>query len=351
MKTKVLIFSALLLAKLANGQLSQNHFGTGPVKRAINVMAEPLGNPQGGQNLVWDFSNLNPIQEEQDMNYIPPSSQISSEFPGADLALFLKSDSIDAYFIINKEGGKFEQTGLKITSNGESLVTSFSNPKLMLPGSFNFGTSEEDEYQSNLDLNDFQINSKGNVKHIVDATGTITLPSGNTISNVIRVTSEDNYTDTVLLNIPGFPVEPEITISKVKIYNWYKNDGSGNPLVFSLTQDSTFAQGEWQVGVNAFYVSNTTTAVKPILGNQGLPFPNKVDNLLNIPIPNGEKGPQKIQIFYTSGRLAYEKDIEPNQISNQTITLSLSHLSSGIYYVSVIGNSEQVKSPFRIVKN
>lgn len=355
MKTTTLFLTAFLLFNFAQAQLSLSHFFPGNPKTAIGVSVEPLGNPAGGQNLTWDFSTNNPSGEDFQVHYVAPTQEIGTRFPGSNRAMKISDGGADAYFAFRETAEGWVQTGLLTAIDGEIKASEFVNPKLYLPSNLLFGNEVTDNFYSKMDLGsqgiEFNINTGGQVKTKVDATGTIVLPNGQTISGVTRLYTEENYTDTVNLVIPGFPAEPELILGRTKLYNWYKNDGSGNPLVFSLVQDSTFAEGEWTVTVSAFYLVSGTTANKDkMLITKRLPFPNQVSDVVHIPFDTHENKPVQIQITDASGKQVLFKEVEELKVENNHLVVAMGHLKPGTYLLQLQSKDGKPEKPFRIQK-
>jgi hypothetical protein len=354
MKTNSFLFLFMLIAASVNAQLNLNHFSPGPVKRYLGVTIEPTI-PVGGQNQTWDFSNLNPSGEQFDVQYVTPKPFITSSFPEANLAMKVSDDTSQTFFVIKKDANGMDQLGLVASVNGESSQTFFSNPKKMLTSSFSFGQEASDSYKSLLDLSNsgfsFKIINEGNVDLKIDANGTLILPDGSTITNVTRIRTRDRSLDTVSLEIPGFPSDPEVTENRNWIYTWYKNDGSGNPLLFSMSIDSAFTQGDWSVSSSAFYFQNSTTSNEDLVQSKlDIPYPTRVENVLTIPFSDPKNAPSSITLIDGLGRVVLQKEVKSEYLADHKMELSLSHLPQGIYHIVIPGKMNEKKKPISIIK-
>lgn len=353
MKRITLSIFATALLNTVVGQVNTTHFHQGVPKRALGVSVEPLSNPNGGQGLRWDFSDLSPNGEEFEVQYILPTQEITNRFPGANMVMKLNEAGNEVFSVIRKTSEGIEEVAMLATVEGTESETVYVNAKVAIPSVLSFNAQQQDEFYKKLDLSssgiDLKVGTLGRVNHHADATGTIVLPNGEEVTDVVRLTSREVYTDTVNLQIPGFPAEPELVEGRTKTYNWYKNDGSGNPLLFSLVEDSTFSEGEWQVNVSGFYLTNLATQVAATaFSPKRLPFPSHVENILSIPVE--KETTDRIVVSDQTGREVFRKEIEKGSIQTPILQVSLGHLSPGIYFVRSEGKEAREQKPFRVVK-
>jgi hypothetical protein len=356
MKTTFLSLLGLAMFTYSEAQLSINHFFPGNPKTAIGVTPESSLNLTGGQNQVWDYSNFSPNGENYEVRYVDASPELIDQFPGTTLAIKITDLGEDAFYALKKTPVGWEQTGLQYSYEGQPAAIHMQNPKLFLPNSFSFGNAVTDTFYSVLDLSqagfDMKIGTAGELLSTVDATGTLLLPNGQTISGVTRMATRERYTDTVILNIPGFPSDPELVEGRVHTYNWYKHDGSGNPLLFSLIVDSTFADGQWNVEVSAVYLnpSQTTGTAQNLVNFGHRPFPNRVEQVLHLPLGQGQVRPSRVVVTDASGRGLVNQKGEELAMDEGNLQLHLGHLSPGIYFVSIELSDGSTTRPWRIQK-
>jgi len=141
-----------------------------------------------GENVIWNFSKLKTINDKYDVSYMEPVRK-----------------SNDAMFITGVE----HQTMYKYAITGDSLfLLGFENsgsqlrltkPELTLVYPFSFGDSISDTYKgAGRYLNILHSQAEGIITTVADATGTLILPDGDTLSNVLRVRSERCYVQRTL---------------------------------------------------------------------------------------------------------------------------------------------------------
>lgn len=141
-----------------------------------------------GENVIWNFSKLKILNEKYDVSYMEPVRK-----------------SNDTIFITGVE----HQTMYKYAMTGDSLfLLGFENsgsqlrltkPELTLVYPFSFGDSIFDTYKgAGRYLNILHSQAEGIITTVADATGTLILPDGDTLFNVLRIRSEHCYVQRVL---------------------------------------------------------------------------------------------------------------------------------------------------------
>lgn len=141
-----------------------------------------------GENVIWNFSKLKTINEKYDVSYMEPVRK-----------------SYDTLFVTGVE----HQTMYKYALTGDSLfMLGFENsgsqlkltkPELTLVYPFSFGDSIFDTYTGiGRYLNILHSQAEGTITTVADATGTLILPDGDTLFNVLRVRSERCYVQRTL---------------------------------------------------------------------------------------------------------------------------------------------------------
>jgi hypothetical protein len=355
MKKQTFILSFLFACRIAQAQLDPSHFAPSNPKRAISLQVEPPLNLSGGQNQNWDFSNLNPNGEEFNIQFTHINHPRFSAFPGAQIALKAVDDTSESYLVFEKKSNGVFQRGIYASVNGETSQQIFSDPKLFYPQGFSFGQGGQDGYKAEINMSQpgflFRVITTGQIEMEVDGSGTLTLPDGSNHAGVIRITTKDRFSDSTYLELPGFPSEPDVSIGRNTLYQWFKNDGSGNPILFSMSIDSVFSEGNWEVNVHAFYVSNGITSIQPVDQEYSpLPYPSKVENILFIPTKALGQGMGKIQIADPLGRLVFTKEVEPQNLVQDSLEIDLTQLKPGLYHIILPGKMGEKKKPISIIK-
>ncbi|MDR0811004.1 MAG: hypothetical protein LBN23_01835 [Paludibacter sp.] len=180
---------------------------------------------RAGENVVWDFGQLLPVNSEYTLSYHAPQlSGDNTYILGLDTfpATAINPDSI----IIGIE--HFTVYYYKLKKNSMVLIghanavsqMQHKKPLLTLPFPLAYGQSAEDYYVSKtLYAGAKQMNSQGNVSIKADAYGMIILPDGDTLRQVLRI-----KTTRSIVEIAGSTNNTEqrsLVNSMIENYLWY----------------------------------------------------------------------------------------------------------------------------------
>lgn len=189
--------------------------------KLVKKQVEYVDPGESGENIVWDFSNLQIINNEYTLTYKNPEpfndtiyklgrdiikiSDVASE----DLVIGIEHNTMYYY---KKDAGKLEVLG------HENPTTLLQYTRRMT--SFNFptsyGQSYTTEYESEgLYSRRISFASKGTVKITADAFGMIVFPSGDTIKQVVRIRSVQVINETIKTKVPQY------FDWIVETYKWY----------------------------------------------------------------------------------------------------------------------------------
>ena len=78
-------------------------------------------------------------------------------------------------------------------------------------------------------------------------------------------------------------------------------------------------------------------------------FPNPSGGYLELELANFRKGIYVAEVFSRDGRLVFRSSL-PVISDNEQITLALSHLPDGLYYLSLTGNDRTISEKFVLLK-
>jgi hypothetical protein len=175
------------------GQLNtlHNHYRAGDV--LIKQQVEFAGPGQAGENKLWDFSRVKTVNDEYTLAYSLPPLLNDSVYIMGDMH-FLKKDVQENELVVGTEHNTMYYYRLK---NDTLLQLGHENPvvslKYMLPMSvmrypLNYGQSVSSDYRTKgWYSGTAAIQSVGRVTTAADAYGRMILPSGDTLSPVLRV--------------------------------------------------------------------------------------------------------------------------------------------------------------------
>lgn len=141
-----------------------------------------------GENVVWDFSRLKATNEDYRVYYFKPSKELED----TTLVTCVEHRTMYGYALT---GDSLFLLGFENT--GSRLV--YEKPELCLTYPFRYGDSITDTYKgAGRYKNTLLTEAEGTLTTVADATGTLVLPDGDTIANVLRVRSERCYTQRLL---------------------------------------------------------------------------------------------------------------------------------------------------------
>ncbi len=205
------------------GQINEKHNAIRPTDEIIKQQVEYKDLGRSGENVVWNFSKLNFVKSEYTLNYYPVSLIDDSIYiMGRDTIpkIGIKENEL----IIGVEHRTMYYYRIKNNNlyclGHENSVTLMHHkePLLVMPYSFNFGQSAKKDYSSEgLYSSQEPLKANGEITIEADAFGIMILPSGDTLSHVMRIKSIQtvNEADSARL-LENNPLKME-----VESYKWY----------------------------------------------------------------------------------------------------------------------------------
>ncbi len=188
-----------------------------PVLTASNVgyvIGESQAEHQGawmdpgpaGPNQSWNFSGFVESATATLEVLDPAATTSGSSFPGATIALRFAGTNATSYYNINSSAYSFAG----IAGNGTVVNYSDNEDAIRFP--FTYGDMYTDDLYSTF-FSGANVVRDGSTSVEADAYGTLTLPDGTVIVDVLRIHSIQNYTD----EVPGVT-----TIDyQTDLYNYY----------------------------------------------------------------------------------------------------------------------------------
>lgn len=228
MELKWKILTLLFTIATTNyGQLSSNYnricIGDSLVKQQIEY--KNPGEP--GKNIIWDFSQTQTIRDEYPIVYTSPTLIGDSIYIiGNDT--IPKQQGQNTEYIIGKEYGtiyyyKFKNDTLSLTGH-ENPIVRLTYPEPLMANVFplNYNDEYSSQYISKgIYSNSLKISSSGNIKIKADAYGKIILPTGDTISPVLRVKTTQIVHKSDKSFTLNDSIQPEYGNNVIETYKWY----------------------------------------------------------------------------------------------------------------------------------
>ncbi|MDH6309446.1 hypothetical protein M2451_002668 [Dysgonomonas sp. PFB1-18] len=202
MKTILLMLLSAFMGVLSlYGQLNtlHNHYRPGDV--LIKQQVEFVNPGKTGVNQVWDFSKLKTINEEYTLTYDLPPLEGDSVYILGDIR-YNKKNVSDNELIVGTEHNTMyyyhlsNDSLLQTGHENPSVKLEYSSPMVLIQFPLNYGQTVSSEYKSEgLYSGTIDIQSEGTITTTADAYGKIILPSGDTLSPVLRVKTEQTILD------------------------------------------------------------------------------------------------------------------------------------------------------------
>lgn len=175
------------------GQLNttHNHYRAGDV--LIKQQVEYINPGDAGINKLWDFNKINPINDEYILRYdLPPLEGDSIYIHGSNR--YKKKEIKENELIVGTEHNTMyyyrltNDSLLQMGHENPSVILEYTHPMTLINYPLNYGQTVSSAYKSKgLYSSTINISTEGTMTTIADAYGKMILPSGDTLSPVLRV--------------------------------------------------------------------------------------------------------------------------------------------------------------------
>lgn len=254
MKQKIL-FLFLFVSLMANGQITHHHHVIRPGDQIIKRQIPYFDPGDPGEGQVWDFSYLKSEGEEYVLEYIEPYSHPDSSFivlgrdtfPKNELGkdeLLIGIEHHTAYFYRYKNN-RLELIGFENPVN----MMQYTRPLFVMSYPFNYGQKIEEPYTSEVVYSgEHSLVTHGSLTLEADALGTLILPSGDTIRQVVRVHSVQTIMDDARKRTTNFIAYG----MQMETWRWYAK-GYRYPLFETSRAVNTLSKTKEAIFTTAFY--------------------------------------------------------------------------------------------------
>ncbi|MDD2635175.1 MAG: T9SS type A sorting domain-containing protein [Bacteroidales bacterium] len=280
----------------------------------INVFGFNLAGTPDGINTIWDFSSLT-ITDQVTFSYTDATTEpATSDFPDATIAeaisgteglMYFKTDN---YFMARKG------------ATGSMYLNYNLDSALLLSFPITAGENIENSYTGVLSAQNLDMEiDNGHVEINADAQGTITLPNGTVLTDVLRVHVVENFRGMYDM---GFGPTEVITIND-NFYYWFHEDYTNPIFVYGTTTVGGLSSDETEsLRFQPIVISDTEEESV----STNLIYPNPSNGTLNILESES----------YDIGRVLniYGKEVKTFVPSS---TIGISDLSNGVYFIVLNG--------------
>ena len=180
---------------------------------------------EAGADRLWNFSKLKTVNDEYMLEYALPPLEGDSVYILGDRR-YRAADVKENELIVGTEHNTMyyyrqtEDSLLQMGHENPAVVLAYTSPMAILLFPLNYGEFVSSNYKSKgLYSGTVDIRTEGTVTTLADAYGEILLPSGDTISPVLRVKTIQTIFDTVDSN--SNPPEARNHGKQLEIYRWY----------------------------------------------------------------------------------------------------------------------------------
>lgn len=216
----ILIFCPLLLF----GQINLQHNGLRSGDELIKQQVDYKDPGRSGENVIWDFGKLKSVNDEYSLVYSSPVLQEDSYYVmGYDTIQYKDIDKNS--LIIGTEHNTMYYYQIK---DNQLLLLGHENPTNLLHYTqpivtatypTNYKQSQTNSYQSEgIYSGKIPFDTKGSVRTQADAYGALILPTGDTLSHILRIKTVQSISEIIR------SINPEMNDSLemvVESYKWY----------------------------------------------------------------------------------------------------------------------------------
>lgn len=311
---------SLILTQAANEPVAGD---TKSLKRFDSSGVIPKGT---GANMSWNFSAITQNTAVSSSTFVLPGSVPSaSAYPGTTLVEDEGNNSYVFFKSVSTPSASFESLGLE----SPNLTLTFTNSAVAAVWPISFGYSNTDTYSGNV-TQPVSGALNGTIITTGSGTGTLTLPGGNVLTNVLQVKVENT---TTLTSGSGFATITG-TITSID-YTYYHSSQKFELLTVAYQKQNLSSIGgptvssSASIRVNSSVITGLNDQIFSAAAFQI--FPNPAKDVFNVTLTNSNNEAGVINIYNSTGQLTKTIGLGNDATLQQTI--SLSDLSAGIYIV------------------
>ena len=219
----ILLFLWMALPGFSQLNSSHNHLRSGDVLIKQQVEYRDPGN--AGKDRLWDFSNLKTLNNAYTLTYSLPPLEGDSVYILGDTR-YSKKDILDNELIVGTEHNtmyyyRMIHDSLLQTGHENPVVElKYTNPMVLMQYPLNYGQSISSDYTSKgLYSGTVAIHTHGTMSTVADAYGKMILPSGDTLSPVLRVKTIQTILNTPVEGSSG--IETGDQGKQLETCRWY----------------------------------------------------------------------------------------------------------------------------------
>ncbi len=284
------------------------------------VDADGLSEGASGAGQTWNYSGVTVTESNQTSVVAPSSTPFGGEFPDADAAFSMGSNS---YSFAEITTSYMENVGVAAEESGFQFVIHYTDPVRVMNYPFNYGDSYSDTYRGSYTMQTMTVSQSGDKTFTADAHGTLITPEG-TFNNILRIKSNYTQVDSFFMGAMFLYANTET----LENYAWYSSS-SKEPL-FDLTYFTNSLTG---TDTTAYYSGAPAYVTEPLnTGHSVHLYPVPAEDKIYLSF--SAKQTVSLNIYDISGRNVYSEEglkLGPEK----TEMLNLSKLTPGTYFIQI----------------
>lgn len=302
-----------------------------------NSYASGLPLSTTGNNSVWNFGSLVSTSIKANSAYLLPSAVPgSSNYPTATMVQ--KQGGLYNYFkSVSSPSTQTEMLGI----NSNTLNLTFTNTAILAKFPVSYGNSFTDNISGTFN---FSISGtfNGSLSTQADGSGTLHLPGGLSLNNVLRVKS----VQTIQLYLGFIP----FGTAKQTVYNYFH--ASQKFPVLNITYSSLSITGSATPSLSAVVTGNSKSIIvglnewrESALGLRLYPNPMKDEIFIELENTEGEVS---LDVFDSKGTKLLTHSYTITKSASET--LSLKELANGFYFVNVRAGNQVLQKKIVVLR-
>ena len=370
----ILIFCPLL----SFGQINLQHNGLRSGDEIIKQQVDYKDPGRSGDNVIWDFGKLKSVNDEYSLVYSSPILQESSYYVmGYDTIQYKDTDQNS--LIIGTEHNTmyyYQLKGNQLLLLGHENPTNllhYTQPVVTATYPTNYKQSQTNSYQSEgIYSGKIPFDTKGTITTLADAYGAIILPSGDTLSHVLRIKTVQSISEIIRSIDPAMNDSLEMVVES---YKWYSK-GYRYPIFETIRAINTTDTLNTQEYQTAFFfppqehlyldndkenlavldslwdlehkkdidnpITNPETEIKLSYNF----YPNPVESQLTLEYYLESSTTVNVTIYSMEGKLIKKQEIGKLDKGLHTQYIDCSNLAKGTYILSIQANEKVTSDKF-----
>ncbi|PXV59337.1 putative secreted protein (Por secretion system target) [Dysgonomonas alginatilytica] len=344
---KFLHFFLLIICPLFSfGQINLQHNGLRSGDEIIKQQVEYKDPGRSGENVIWDFGRLKSVNDQYSLVYTSPILQEKSFYVMGYDTIQSKNISENSLIIGTEHNTMYyyQLKGNQLLLLGHENSTNllhYTEPVVATTYPTNYKQINTGNYQSEgIYSGRIPFDTKGIITTQADAYGAIILPTGDTLSNVLRIKTIQTISEIIRSINPAMNDSLEMV---VETYKWYSK-GYRYPIFETILATNTTDTTNIQKYQTAFFFppqehlylddDKENLAVLDSLWN--IEHNKEIDN----PITNPETNPKLSYNFYPNP-VESQLTVEYYQENPAAVTMTIYSMEGKLVKNQLIGKQDR----------